>query len=287
MAGRALTLLFALLPAAASAYSNTHPVLAWSSRSSKALSSPAISEAAKTDSHAIANAIYNHDDICDHDAIVVIDHMGLHASDLRTLSPSCHMAKALSSAPSSLQLAYVESGSGNTNPFIDLSGMLSKRCGSRMLSHAPELGDLILDAGKGKHVVSISLPALEDGEVETSRKSSLIGHESWLSSELHKIESIFSDYLIIYSGSPGSTLHARQSLTSTTFEARPEAAAPSSGGILKRYQLLTPGLILALLIALFVLIPVIFLGVSALSSIQSPLTNEIPKGFSAEEKKHQ
>lgn len=111
--------------------------------------------------------------------------------------------------------------------------------------------------------------------------------ESWLSSELHRIESIFSDYLIIYSGSPGSTLHARQSSTSTTFEALPEAAAPSSGGILKRYQLLTPGLILALLIALFVLIPVIFLGVSALSSIQSPLTNEIPKGFSAEEKKHQ
>ena len=32
MAGRALTLLFALLPAATSAYSNTHPVLAWSSR---------------------------------------------------------------------------------------------------------------------------------------------------------------------------------------------------------------------------------------------------------------
>lgn len=45
-----------------------------------------------------------------------------------------------------------------------------------MLSHAPELGDLILDAGKGKHVVSISLPPLEDGEVETSRKSSLVGH---------------------------------------------------------------------------------------------------------------
>ena len=32
MAGRALSLLVALLPAAASAYSNTHPVLAWSSR---------------------------------------------------------------------------------------------------------------------------------------------------------------------------------------------------------------------------------------------------------------
>ena len=56
---------------------------------------------------------------------------------------------------------------------------------------------------------------------------------------------------------------------------------------MKRYQLLTPGLILVLLVSLFILVPVIFLGVSALSSIQSPLTNEIPKGFSAEEKKNQ
>ena len=86
------------------------------------------------------------------------------------------MAKALSSAPSSLQLAYVESGDETVNPFVDLSGTLSKRCGSRMVSHAPELGDLNIDAGKGKHVVSISLPALQDGEVGTARKSSLVNH---------------------------------------------------------------------------------------------------------------
>ena len=112
--------------------------------------------------------------------------------------------------------------------------------------------------------------------------------ESWLSSELSKIEAAFSNYLVIYSGSPASMLHARQSSpSSSTFEAQ-EAVAPSpTGGILKRYQLLTPGLILVLLVTLFVLIPVIFFGVSALSSIQSPLTNEIPKGFSAEEKKNQ
>lgn len=93
---------------------------------------------------------------------------------------------------------------------------------------------------------------------------------------------------MIYSGSPVSLLHSRQSTSSSTFDA---AAAPDdstvSGGILKRYQLLTPGLILALLVALFVLLPVVFIGVQALASIQSPLTNDIPKGFNAEEKKNQ
>ncbi|KAI0643613.1 hypothetical protein C8Q79DRAFT_1002246 [Trametes meyenii] len=289
MAGRALTLLFALLPAAASAYSHTHPVLAWSSHHSKALSSPAIAQGSKAGSHAIANALYTHEDICEHDAVVVIDHAGLHASDLRSLSPSCHVAKSLSTAPSSLQLAYVEAGDHHANPFHTLAEGLTTRCGSRAVSHSPDLGTLDIDVRKGKHVVSISLPPLEDGEEGVSRKTSVSEHESWLSQELSKIEAVFSNYLVIYSGSPGSLLHARQSTeSSSTFkQAAALADASPSGGILKRYQLLTPGLILALLVTLFVLLPIIFVGVSALSSIQSPLTNDIPKGFSAEEKKNQ
>ncbi|KAI0676682.1 hypothetical protein C8Q78DRAFT_987275 [Trametes maxima] len=290
MAGRALTLLFALLPASASAYSHTHPVLAWSSHHSKALSSPAVVQGSNAGSHAMASALYTHGDICEHDAVVVIDHAGLHASDLRSLSPSCHVAKSISSSPSSLQLAYVEAGDHHANPFHTLAHGLTTRCGSRAVSHSPDLGTLEIDAGKGKHVVSITLPALEDDEEGASRKTSVSEHESWLSQELSKIEAAFSNYLVIYSGSPGSLLlHARQSTeSSSTFkEAVTPADASPSGGILKRYQLLTPGLILALLITLFVLLPIIFVGVSALSSIQSPLTNEIPKGFSAEEKKNQ
>ncbi|TFK83193.1 hypothetical protein K466DRAFT_498943 [Polyporus arcularius HHB13444] len=286
MASRAFTFLLALLPAVASAYPNTHPVLAWSSRSSKALSSVAASDAAKTGSHAIAEALYNHNDICEHDAVIVVEHAGLHASDLRSLSPSCHTSKALSGAPSKLQLAYVESDSRFANPFVDLAGVLSRRCGSRAVSHSPSFDELALDADQGKHVVSISLPPLEDGETGSSRKSAMASHESWLSSELAKIEEVFSNCLVIYSGSPGVSLHARQSSSSSTFDSVQADASPK-GGILKRYQLLTPGLILVLLVVLFILIPIIFVGVSALSSIQSPLSNEIPKGFSAEEKKTQ
>ena len=53
--------------------------------SSKALSSVAASDAAKTNGHAIAEALYNHDDICEHDAVVVVEHSGV--------SPyACHTA---------------------------------------------------------------------------------------------------------------------------------------------------------------------------------------------------
>ena len=86
------------------------------------------------------------------------------------------MARALSSAPSSRQFSYVKGEDGNANPFVDFSDVLSQRCGSRAVSHAPDLGDLEIDAGKGKHVVSISLPALQDGEIGASRKSSMVSH---------------------------------------------------------------------------------------------------------------
>lgn len=64
-------------------------------------------------------------------------------------------------------------------------------------------------------------------------------------------------------------------------------AAPSDGGILKRYQLLTPGLIISLAIAFFVLVPIVFFGISSLASIQSPVRLDAPKGFNAVEKKNQ
>lgn len=93
------------------------------------------------------------------------------------------------------------------------------------------------------------------------------------------------------------SLHARQEFVeddgpALEFLAPPSAAAPSKaaspeGGILKRYQLLTPGLIISLLVAFFVLVPVIFVGISALASIQSPVRLDAPKGFNAAEKKNQ
>jgi hypothetical protein len=107
--------------------------------------------------------------------------------------------------------------------------------------------------------------------------------------------SIFPEHLVIYTGAPlSSELMKRQTPDVT---ARPvleltDSLAPSnttlpSGGILKRYQLLTPALISTLLIVLFVLLPIIILGITALASIQSPLRVEASKSYSAREKKIQ
>lgn len=67
----------------------------------------------------------------------------------------------------------------------------------------------------------------------------------------------------------------------------PPSDVVADGGILKRYQLLTPGLILTLIVVFFVFVPIIVLGVNALAGIQSPIRAEAPRSFSAKDKKNQ
>jgi len=100
--------------------------------------------------------------------------------------------------------------------------------------------------------------------------------EARLASELEKVERAYPRHLVILAGS----------LRQDDPAPAPSPSAPA-GGILARYQLLTPALITGLLLAFFVLVPIVLFGVSALASIQSPLRVQAPKGYSADEKKNQ
>jgi hypothetical protein len=107
--------------------------------------------------------------------------------------------------------------------------------------------------------------------------------ESRLFTSLAAITSASPRYLIVLTGSPLPTQpHALRSV----FDAS-ESSKPRKTGILAHYQLLTPGLILSLLVIFFILVPLIFFGISALASIQPPLRMEAPKGYSALDKKNQ
>ncbi len=121
--------------------------------------------------------------------------------------------------------------------------------------------------------------------------------ESQLSSDMNHIAAAFPKYLVVYAGWAPS-LESRQfyedgelslfdlSITPETL-VFPSKAAATEGGILKRYQLLTPGLIITLLVVFFVLVPLVFMGISSLASIQSSVRLDTPKGYNAVEKKTQ
>jgi hypothetical protein len=106
----------------------------------------------------------------------------------------------------------------------------------------------------------------------------LILPETRLANELERIGRSYPRHLVILAGS------RRQDGPAPVPSGSP---SPPEGGILARYQLLTPALITGLLLVFFVLVPIVLFGVSALASIQSPLRVQPPKGYSADEKKNQ
>ncbi|KAJ6631357.1 hypothetical protein B0H10DRAFT_489768 [Mycena sp. CBHHK59/15] len=263
----------ALLPLAL-AFSDTSPVVSWSSHRLNFRFIPL----RFSTSESLLDSILSGSDICSHNAIVFVDQPGLHASDLRSLPSDTHIARSLSASPSSRQFPYVP----NPSP-IDISTLLESaaaRCDSRLVSFAPGQGGVVL-SGESKHVVLLNFPSL--GGLAQERKDAMLKHDALLSAELSALSVTFPNHLIIYTGSSAPSFAKR---------AAPLASAPrngtaSTGGILAHYQLLTPGLITTLLVTLFVLVPIVMVGIQALASIQSPLRIEAPKGFDAAEKKNQ
>lgn len=112
-----------------------------------------------------------------------------------------------------------------------------------------------------------------------------------LAEELSLLATTFPDHLVVYTGSPLPLHFKRQQpdRPALDFDAGTLAANTTlpTGGILKRFQLLTPGLITALLVTFFVLVPVTMLGLNALASIQNPSRMDTSKTFNAQERKNQ
>ncbi|KAK0242201.1 hypothetical protein EDD85DRAFT_946346 [Armillaria nabsnona] len=274
-----LAFLFSLLPVAL-AFSDTFPIVVWSSHSSNVLSRLPGS----THSADLFKTILLDEDICVHDAIIVVDQPGLHASDLRSLPSNSHIARSLNASTTSRQYPYVHhDGYSASGDLISFAQSVSERCNARLVSLMPGYGHASLDAGE-KAVVVVSLPELS---VEGyARKSNMLKHDDLLESTLSTLP--YSQHLTIYSTSVLPTHHKRQSPDSPpVLDLSSTSVAPPKGGILARYQLLTPGLILVLLIVVGVLLPIIYFGIQALASIQSPVRMDAPKGFNAADKKNQ
>ncbi|KAJ7350830.1 hypothetical protein DFH08DRAFT_742028 [Mycena albidolilacea] len=268
----------ALLPLAL-AFSDTSPVVSWSSHSSSTLN--ALSSKF-SDSYALLDAILSSSDICGHDAVVLVDQPELHASDLRTLPPNAHLARSLSSSPSARQFPYVPNR-GGPDP-IALLESAATRCASTFVSFAPGQGGVSLSSD-AKHVVSLNLPPLA-GLAAQERKDAMLKHDALLSTSLAALAATHPNHIVIYTSSSAPPSFARRASPIISNFAAPNGTS-TKGGILAHYQLLTPGIISALLVVLFVLLPIIGFGINALASVQSPLRIEAPKGFNAAEKKNQ
>ncbi|KAG6836863.1 hypothetical protein H0H93_002106 [Arthromyces matolae] len=299
MASAGRLILAAALCPLAFAFSDTAPFIAWSSYPSSLLQQLSSST---THSQALLESIISSEEVCGLDAVILVGHEGLHASDLRILSPSSPFVRLLSGYSSQRQFEYVRPlESADVEDAVEA---VTDYCGF----NAPV--DILITPGDAavpgyfshdsKNVVNIKLESLE-GLIGGMRIDRVSLQASQLANELEYLSSTYPKHLVVYTGtSPAANagfsiqqLAARQqpnSLSSPGLEALSRRAGNTTlahGGILKRYQLLTPGLITSLLVAFFILLPIVSFGFRALASIQSPIETEAPNKFSADEKKRQ
>ncbi|KIJ32326.1 hypothetical protein M422DRAFT_265820 [Sphaerobolus stellatus SS14] len=294
MPSRSLLCLSILLPFVAG-YADTIPVVAWSSHKSPALDSIASSLRPYSKPSEFFDAILNKASICDYDAIIIADQPGLHASDLRTITPSSYIAQSIKKSKSSLQIPYLPVSEGSD--FLEaFKSSVADRCASRRLELELGQGGVPLHKGE-KHLVSLSLPSLEDtiGRSKTMSKC----HKD-LHKDVSNVASVFPSHIVIYTSS--RPLAKRQEVlmeeddmlddTSPFFvmdnsKSQSASAAVNTtlvkGSLTQRYQFFTPGLITALLVMFGLFIPILMFGINALASIQSPRMDS-PKGPSLEKK---
>ena len=269
---RPVTLLLAASsPLLAYSFSNTAPLVTWSSSSTFLDTLPVVSA-----SDHVLNDILSADSACSHKAIIIIDQPGLHASHLRTLPSSSGLSTALAHCKSNRQYPYLKRDMSQST--FDIAERLSAKCNAQILTttigeKAPQLLE------STKHVVHVNVPAASLDTLEDSTAALFEHLDSMLSKSI--------EHLVLFTGS-SPIFSKRADDGAPVFEfAAPKNGTLVEGGIFKRYQLFTPGLILSLFIVFFVLVPIMMVGVNALNSIQSPIRLDAPKNFSAQDKKQQ
>ncbi|EJD00805.1 uncharacterized protein FOMMEDRAFT_21312 [Fomitiporia mediterranea MF3/22] len=236
------------------------------------------------------------EEMCRFDAVLVIEQPGLHATDLKSLSPSSTLPTRLNashtshiSKPKSAQLPYIKRHT--PDELSSTAESLAQRCGVGRVSWVNRDGEFELVQGEKEkgHVLYMTLPEVY-GE-PSWRRYQMTELENSLNTLLTKIESTFPKHLIIYTGSSplSSSSFEKRQLLPPLSDPKPFSFAPNNStttgtGILAHYQLLTPGLILSLFIALFLLLPAVLMAISALASIQSSVRLDAPKGPSQTKK---
>lgn len=96
----------------------------------------------------------------------------LHASDLRTLSPSSPLTVSLGSAQSAVQLPYAKRSSADG--LAGAAEQLAQRCGGQVTQLRQDVSPANLAQQGGKHVLCMSMPELSGAAVE--RKDAVAQH---------------------------------------------------------------------------------------------------------------
>jgi len=223
-------------------------------------------------------------DLCSFDVVVVVYQPGLTLDDLYAIPSSSPLSSRFQNAP------WKQFSERTLNvEYSDLLKSIQDTCGQDqdlVEFHPSEIQGAMVAVSEFSRPSIISFPLPELTEEGGARKEVMSSIASELADDLQVVEDVFASHLVMFAGSLPCSLPKRSLGTtadSPFFSRQVPPANPThgnsslpQGGILKRYQLLTPGLLTSLFIILLVFLPILLVGISALSSIKVPQRTDNP-----------
>ncbi|KAG0299326.1 hypothetical protein BGZ98_010143 [Dissophora globulifera] len=189
---------------------------------------------------------------CSHKAILVVDELELHASDLGQKGRE-GLKNQVQGAESSLQIPFVDGG-------VDLEGLahrLSQKCQASFVD-VNEAGEIV-DTLQGPSVIYKKLTS-----------ESVQQNDNTLESLVKEIRERFQDsFLVLYSSSQTKEFPTKHRLVARQQPGEPAPAPTKQSGVFHNYVFFSQGIFMGLLIAV-VLVPVAMVGIFWNLGVQQP-----------------
>ncbi|KAF8538523.1 vacuolar ATP synthase subunit S1-domain-containing protein [Trichophaea hybrida] len=276
---RPLLLSIFALTALTSAFSDTSPYFLISSSSSIPPSARIHNILSTTSFISIASAEIKK---CESDAYILVSQPGLHIEDLTaTKHAGVHIKDLLTSVDADRRLiaenVFVTGGNeGDMGAVVEkLQGVAERVCNARVKGVDAKTGSLemVMDEGKKPKVIRVDFDALSGDKEE--RKKMVEVHDAFLHSVLEMVGA--GRYTFVFASSPIGAVEVKKvvvkkpQLELRSVEVREDVGVKNQttigGGLFHRYQFFTPGIFMGYL-AFFLLISILYVGLSAVSSIQ-------------------
>ncbi|KAF8252623.1 BIG1-domain-containing protein [Wilcoxina mikolae CBS 423.85] len=219
---------------------------------------------------------------CESDAYILVSQPGLHIEDLTaTKHAGVHIKDLLASVDADRRLiagnVFVTGGNeGDMGAVVEkLQSVAERECDARVKGVDAKTGSLEMgmDEGKKPKVIRVDFDALTGDKEE--RKKMVEVHDAFLHSVLEMVGA--GRYTLVFASSPigaveeeKKKVEKKPQLELRSVEVREDAGVKNQtigGGLFHRYQFFTPGIFMGYL-AFFLLISILYVGLSAVSSIQ-------------------
>ncbi|KAJ9388763.1 hypothetical protein DTO063F5_2411 [Paecilomyces variotii] len=258
------------------AFVDTSPFILAST--SELLGSSAQLKTASSLSDEIASALST----CPSDYYVIASQPGVHVSDFSKPKSAPRLYEKLSGKDKAIKSSFSVSEVSGELDARYIQELLEKKCGTQTTHIDASTGSYPSSFEKGPRVISVDFPVLPSAA--TDRRHQLQHNDGFLADIVDRISS--KKYTVIYVTSPRELIDGEQSESfmyhpdvdsqepvhmdlKRDYASNARREGSGSQSVFEEYQFLTPGIYMGL-IAGFAFLAILYVGFSALTSLQVP-----------------